>query len=96
MEELEVRVERLEEDMYQTQVDLGEAELDIDSLEFSLQETVEVVSIVLPLICFKVSGIGLLTMHKFGLHVVFRGMTCFFDVRLYSQMLSIQAFGFFR
>ena len=44
MEELEVRVERLEEDMFQAQVDIGEAEIDIDSLEFSLQETVETVS----------------------------------------------------
>ena len=44
MEELEIRVERLEEDMFQAQVDIGEAEIDIDSLEFSLQETVETVS----------------------------------------------------
>ena len=44
VEELEIRVERLEEDMFQAQVDIGEAEIDIDSLEFSLQETVETVS----------------------------------------------------
>ena len=44
VEELEVRVECLEEDMFQAQVDIGEAEIDIDSLEFSLQETVETVS----------------------------------------------------
>ena len=44
MEELEIRVEHLEEDMFQAQVDIGEAEINIDSLEFSLQETVETVS----------------------------------------------------
>ena len=50
VEELEVRVERLEEDMFQAQADIIDSQgsiIDnqglINSLEFSLQETIETV-----------------------------------------------------
>ena len=43
VEELEVRVERLEEDMFQAQADIIDNQGLINSLEFSLQETVETV-----------------------------------------------------
>ena len=43
VEELEVRVERLEEDMFQAQADIIDNQGSINSLEFSLQETIETV-----------------------------------------------------
>ena len=44
VEELGVRVERLEEDMFQAQADIIDNQGSINSLEFSLQETVETVN----------------------------------------------------
>ena len=43
LEELEVRVERLEEDMFLAQADIIDNQGSINSLEFSLQETIETV-----------------------------------------------------
>ena len=51
VEELEIRVERLEEDMFQAEVAINEAEIEIsnldifvDEIQYTLQETIETVS----------------------------------------------------
>ena len=44
IEDLEIRVERLEEAMFQAQAEIIENQAAINSLQFSLQETIETVS----------------------------------------------------